>query len=62
MTDTTMQLVCEAVSKIGNMDIKQAEMTVRKSWFPELYQDNPSYVQHYNAEYWAEHILGIREW
>lgn len=35
MTDTTMQLVCEAVSKIGNMDIEQAEMTVRKSWFPD---------------------------
>lgn len=60
--DKTIEFVCEAVSKIGGMDFETAEKTVRDSWFFELYKDNPSYVQHYTAEYWAEHILGIREW
>lgn len=62
MMDKTTEFICEAVREIGDMDIEAAEKTVLESWFPDFYKEHQSYVQHYNAEYWAEHILGIREW
>ena len=61
MMDKTTEFIIEAVSKIGNMSFDDAKTLVESSWFPEVYDKCKDHVQHYNAEYWAECILGLRE-
>ncbi len=53
----TLLYVAEAVSEKYNIDINRAAEIVKNSFFPEMLDKIPEYVQHYDAEYWADEIM-----
>lgn len=57
MINKTLFYVSEAISENYDIDIERAESIVANSFFPEILDQMPNYVQHYDAEYWAEEIM-----
>lgn len=53
----TMLYVAEEISKIYELDLSESKAIVKKSWFSEILRENPDYVQHYTADYWAKEIM-----
>ncbi|MGN1107668.1 MAG: DUF1653 domain-containing protein [Huintestinicola sp.] len=54
--DKTTTFVIEAVMEKYHIDFERAQQIVLSSAFPELLEDMPDYVHHYDAEYWAKEI------
>lgn len=52
--------VAECINEIYGNDIEEAKSIVTNSSFPELLDEMPDFVLHYNLEYWAEEIMGKR--
>lgn len=57
----TLQFVVEEISENYNFDISESESIVSNSFFPKILEEMPDYVQHYNAEYWADEIMKDKE-
>lgn len=57
MMSKTMMYVIETVSELYDIEMKKAEDIVTNSFFPEILEEMPDYVQHYDAEYWANEIM-----
>ena len=53
----TLLYVAEAISEKYNIDLTRAAEIVENSFFPEMFDKIPEYVQHYDAEYWANEIM-----
>ena len=53
----TLQFVAEEISENYNLDISEARSIVSNSFFPKILEEMFDYVQHYNADYWAEEIM-----
>lgn len=56
MNETSLY-VAESISEIYNINIEEAKKIVMDSWFPELLDEIPDYIQHYDADYWAKEIM-----
>lgn len=57
MDNKTLQCIAEAISDNYNCSIADATEIVTDSFLPELLEELPDYVTHYNAEYWAKEIM-----
>ena len=53
----TMLYVAEEISENYGLDLSKSKSIVEKSWFPEILRENPDYIQHYTADYWAKEIM-----
>lgn len=53
----TILYVAEEISRIYGLDLSESKAIVEKSWFSEIFCENPDYVQHYTADYWAKEIM-----
>lgn len=53
----TMLYVAEEISETYRLDLSKSKAIVEKPWFPEILHENPDYVQHYTADYWAKEIM-----
>ena len=53
----TILYVAEEISENYGLDLSKSKSIVEKSWFPEIFCENPDYVQHYTADYWAKEIM-----
>ena len=53
----TILYVAEEISEIYGLDLSESKAIVEKSWFSEIFCENPDYVQHYTADYWAKEIM-----
>lgn len=56
-----IQLVVESISENYDINIERAESIVVNSFFPKIFEQMPEYVQHYDAEYWADEIMKDKE-
>lgn len=57
MINKTMLYVIETINELYDVDMKKAEEIVTNSFFPEVLEEMPDFVQHYDAEYWAKEIM-----
>lgn len=57
----TLQFVVEEISEKYNINISESMCIVINSFFPKILEQMPDYIQHYNAEYWAEEIMKDKE-
>ena len=53
----TILYVAEEISRVYGLDLFESKAIVEKSWFSEILCENPDYVQHYTADYWAKEIM-----
>ena len=53
----TILYVAEEISENYGLDLSKSKSIVEKSWFSEILRENPDYVQHYTADYWAKEIM-----
>lgn len=53
----TILYVAEEISENYGLDLSKSKSIVEKSWFPEILRENPDYIQHYTADYWAKEIM-----
>lgn len=57
MMSKTMMYVIETVSELYDIGMEKAKEIVVSSFFPKILEKMPNYVQHYDAEYWANEIM-----
>lgn len=53
----TLFYIAESISEIYGKDIEEAKSIVNSSSLPELLEEIPDFIQHYDAEYWAKEIM-----
>lgn len=53
----TLQFVAEEISEIYNKPYNEAYKIVNQSFLSNLLTENPEFVQHYTADYWAKYII-----
>ena len=58
----TLQFIAEEISCKYNINYSEAQKIVAYSFLPKILKEMPDYVQHYDAEYWADEIMKDREW
>ena len=58
----TLQFIAEEISYKYNINFFEAQKIVAYSFLPKILKEMPDYVQHYDAEYWADEIMKDREW
>lgn len=52
-----MLYVAEEISEIYGLDLSKSKAIIEDPWFSEILRENPDYVQHYTADYWAKEIM-----
>jgi len=57
MKNVILQYVAEVIIVKSNMSFDDCYKMVIDSFLPELYDESPDYIHHYDAEYWADEIL-----
>lgn len=57
MNNKLFQYVAEAIRDKYNLTLIEAKQIVLNSFFPELYNESTDFVEHYDAEYWADEIM-----
>ncbi|MCH5192487.1 MAG: hypothetical protein J1F11_00895 [Oscillospiraceae bacterium] len=53
----TLLYVADSISELYNIDMEEAKKIVMDSGFPDLLDEIPDFVQHYDADYWAKEIM-----
>ena len=53
----TLYYVALAINETYKVPIDKAINIINNSFLPEILKEMPDYVQHYDAEYWAEEIM-----
>lgn len=53
----TLLYIADSISEIYGKDIEEAKAIVINSPLPELLEEIPEFIQHYDADYWAKEIM-----
>lgn len=53
----TLLYIADSISEIYGKDIEEAKSIVINSSLPELLEEIPEFIQHYDADYWAKEIM-----
>jgi hypothetical protein len=57
LNNKTLQFVAEAIRDNYEYSLDDSIEIVTNSFLPELLEELPDYVTHYDAEYWASEIM-----
>ena len=57
MSNKLFQYVAEEIRDKYNLTLAEAKQIVLDSFLPELYNECTDFVEHYDAEYWADEIM-----
>ena len=57
MDNKTLHFVAEAISDNYECSLTEAIKIVTNSFLPDALKEMPEYIQHYDAEYWANEIM-----
>lgn len=55
--NATLTYIADSISEIYGKSIEEAKEIVINSSLPELLEEIPDFIQHYDAEYWAKQIM-----
>lgn len=53
----TLLYIADSISEIYGKGIEEAKSIVINSSLPELLEEIPDFIQHYDADYWAKEIM-----
>lgn len=57
MYNETLQCIAETLSEIYCIDINDSIQIVNNSFVAKAIKHHSDFIEHYNAEYWAEQIM-----
>lgn len=57
MNNKTLQYIAEAIRDNYEYSLDDSIEIVTNSFLPELLEEMPDYVTHYDADYWANEIM-----
>lgn len=53
----TLFYIADSISRIYGKDMEEAQSIVINSSMPELLEEIPDFIRHYDADYWAKEIM-----